>query len=83
MVIDGGRGGNNTRWLNHACTPNRETIEIDGRVIVNAMCDTQTGEELLIDYALEIDGSMTHHDRTVYRCRCGVFSCRGTMLSSP
>ncbi|MPV67634.1 SET domain-containing protein [Burkholderia sp. BE17] len=82
MVIDGGRGGNSARRLNHACAPNCEAIDMDGRVFVNAVRDIQTGEELLIDYALEIDESTTHHDRTAYRCCCGVSACRGTMLSS-
>ncbi|RBB36785.1 SET domain-containing protein-lysine N-methyltransferase [Burkholderia reimsis] len=82
MVIDGGRDGNSARWLNHACAPNCEAIEMDGRVFVNAVRDIQTGEELLIDYALELDDSTTHYDRAAYRCCCGVPACRGTMLSS-
>ncbi|WP_080353737.1 SET domain-containing protein [Burkholderia cenocepacia] len=79
-VIDGGRGGNSARWLNHACAPNCETIEIDGRVFVDAVRDIRTGEELLIDYALEIDGDTDDDDRAAYHCRCGVSACRGTML---
>ncbi|MEK6354992.1 MAG: SET domain-containing protein-lysine N-methyltransferase [Burkholderia cenocepacia] len=82
MVIDGGRGSNSARWLNRACAPNCAAIETDGRVFVNAVCDIQSGEELLIVYALEIDGSTTHYDRTAYRYRCGMSACRGTMLSS-
>lgn len=57
MVIDGGCGGNSARWLNHACAPNCEAIEMDGRVFVNAVRDILTGEELLIDYALQVDES--------------------------
>lgn len=57
-------------------------MEIDGRVFVNAVRDIQTGEELLIDYALEVDDNTTRHDRAAYRCCCGVSACRGTMLSS-
>jgi SET domain-containing protein len=79
-VIDGGRGGNSARWLNHACEPNCEAIEIDGRLFVNATRDIRIGEELLIDYALEVDGNATDDDLAAYRCRCGAAACRGTML---
>ena len=53
-VIDGGRGGNGARWLNHACKANCEAIEQSGRVYINALRDIQVGEELFIDYALEV-----------------------------
>ncbi|WP_321141492.1 SET domain-containing protein [Burkholderia cenocepacia] len=82
MVIDGRRSGNSTRWPNHACASNCEAIETDGRVFVNAVRDIRSGEELLIDYALEVDDSTSHRDRAAYRCCCGVSACRGTMLTS-
>ncbi|CAN2526822.1 SET domain-containing protein-lysine N-methyltransferase [Burkholderia pseudomallei] len=63
MVIDGGRDGNSARWLNYTSAPNCKAIEMDARVFVNAVRDIQTGEELLIDYALEVDDSTAHHDR--------------------
>ncbi len=47
-VIDGGRGGNGARWLNHACEANCEAIEQSGRVYINALRDVQPGEELFI-----------------------------------
>lgn len=81
-VIDGGRGGNSARWLNHACAPNCETVEIGGRVFINAAHDIRPGEELSIDYALEVDDSATGDDRAAYRCQCGVTTCRGTMLGN-
>lgn len=68
--------------LNHACAPNCEAVEMDGRVFVSAVRDIQTGEELLIDYALAVDDNTTHDDRAAYHCRCGASACRGTMLSS-
>jgi hypothetical protein len=34
-VIDGSRGGNSARWLNHACAPNCETIEDEGRIFIH------------------------------------------------
>ncbi|WP_441459795.1 SET domain-containing protein [Burkholderia thailandensis] len=79
-VIDGGRGGNSARWLNHACAPNCETVEIDGRVFIDAARDIQIGEELYIDYALDVDDGASDDERAAYRCRCGASACRGTML---
>lgn len=79
-VIDGGRGGNSARWLNHACEPNCGTIEVDGRVFIDAARNIQGGEELFIDYALELDDSTAGDERTAYRCLCGAPICRGTML---
>jgi SET domain-containing protein len=29
-VIDGSRGGNSARWINHACTPHCEAVEDGG-----------------------------------------------------
>ena len=36
-VIDGSRGGNSARWLNHACAPNCETIEDARRIFIHAL----------------------------------------------
>jgi SET domain-containing protein len=36
-VIDGSRGGNSARWLNHACAPNCETIEDEGRIFIHTV----------------------------------------------
>ncbi len=52
-VIDGGRGGNSTRWLNHACDANCQAVEEAGRVFIEATRAIEPGEELLIDYCLE------------------------------
>jgi hypothetical protein len=35
-VIDGSRGGNSARFLNHACAPNCEAIETGDRVFIRA-----------------------------------------------
>jgi len=79
-VIDGGRGGNGARWLNHACKANCEAIEQSGRVYINALRDIQVGEELFIDYALEVSAK-ARDSASEYACRCGARRCRGTMLA--
>ncbi|CAB3736934.1 hypothetical protein LMG27174_06330 [Paraburkholderia rhynchosiae] len=79
-VIDGGEGGNNARWLNHACTPNCEAEVMDGRVFIRALRDIEPGQELTIDYALTVEGRYTVELRERFRCHCAAPDCRGTML---
>lgn len=79
-VIDGGRGGNGARWLNHACAANCEAIEDGMRVFIEAIRDIAAGEELFIDYALEIEEQAESDAQRDYACRCGAPLCRGTML---
>lgn len=77
--IDGSEGGNATRHLNHSCAPNCVAVEVeDGglpQIVIEARRRIRPGEELFIDYALDIgDG-----DPADFPCRCGAPRCRGTM----
>ncbi|QGZ67041.1 SET domain-containing protein [Paraburkholderia acidisoli] len=81
-VIDGARGGNSARWFNHACAANCEAVEEDGRVFFEASRAIKPGEELLIDYALELPKTRSKKAVAAYRCLCGTRRCRGTMLGS-
>jgi uncharacterized protein len=81
-VIDGSRGGNSARFLNHACAPNCEAIETGDRVFIHALTSIRRGDELFIDYGLAIDGEMTEDIRAQYACHCGDSACRGSMLGS-
>ncbi len=85
MVIDGGKKGNDARWINHSCEPNCEAQEnADGtRVTIVALRDIAAGEELFYDYGLVIDDDVTDQMKLDYRCLCGSASCRGTMLALP
>lgn len=80
-VIDAGVGGNAARWINHACEPNCEADEEDGRVFIRALRNIAPGEELFYDYGLTVDERYTPKLKREYACRCGAASCRGTMLS--
>jgi uncharacterized protein len=80
-VIDGLIRGNSSRWINHACEPNCEAEENNGRVFLNALRDIQHGEELFFDYRLTIEGRYTEKLKKAFECRCGSSSCRGTMLA--
>jgi SET domain-containing protein len=80
-VIDALYGGNASRWINHACEPNCEADEQEGRVFIQALRDIAAGEELFYDYGLVIDERYTPQLKRQYACRCGSPVCRGTMLS--
>jgi uncharacterized protein len=80
-VIDGGDGGNAAKWINHACGPNCEADEQDGRVFIKALRDIAPGEELNYDYGLILDGKHTKKVKKEFECRCGTPECRGTMLA--
>jgi SET domain-containing protein len=80
-VIDGGSQGNDARWINHACEPNCEAREEDGKVFIYALRDIQRGEELNYNYALILDERHTPAVKRAYACLCGAPSCRKTMLA--
>lgn len=79
-IIDGGSQGNTSRWINHSCDPNCEAIEENGRVFIYALRDIDPGEEMAIDYSLDIDAVHTDELKREYACGCGVRHCRGTLL---
>jgi hypothetical protein len=81
-VIDGGQGGNSSRWINHSCAPNCEAEEdARKRVFIHALRDIAAGEELFFDYGLVVDGRYTAKLKAEYACHCGSPNCRGTMLA--
>jgi len=80
-VIDGNDQGNAARWINHACEPNCEADEQDGRVFIKALRHISAGEELSYDYGLVIDEPYTPKLLADFPCWCGAESCRGTLLA--
>jgi len=80
-VIDAKFGGNAARWINHACTPNCEADEVDGRIFIKALRAIKPGTELFYDYGLIIDERYTPKLKKQFECRCGTKDCRGTMLA--
>ena len=80
-VIDALYGGNSSRWINHACKPNCEADEVEGRVFIKALRDIRAGEELNYDYGLTIDEPYTKKLKAEYPCWCGAKKCRGTLLA--
>ncbi len=80
-VIDANYGGNASRWINHACEPNCETDEQDGRIFIVAIQDIAAGDELNYDYGLMLEERYTPKLKAEYPCWCGAPSCRGTLLA--
>lgn len=80
-VIDGRVGGNTSRWINHACDPNCEADEQNGRIFIRALRNIPAGEELNYDYGLIIDQRYTAKLKAEYPCWCGAKNCRGTLLA--
>jgi SET domain-containing protein len=62
-------------FINHSCSPNCETVELDGRVWVTAIRNIRPHEEITYDYCLYDGGE----DEAI--CNCGAIKCRGTMYS--
>jgi SET domain-containing protein len=81
MVIDGGCGGNDSRYINHACEPNCEAFEEEGQVFIYSLQEIEQGEELNYNYALIYEERHTAAVKKLFACRCGAPSCTGTMLA--
>jgi len=80
-IIDGGVDGNDARWINHACEPNCEAREEDGRVFIYALRDIARGEELNYDYGMIMEERHTPALKRAYGCLCGATTCRKTLLA--
>ena len=82
-VIDAADGGNASRHINHSCAPNCVAYEERGPrgrmdVAFYALRDILAGEELFLNYSLEVDEAA---DRSAFECACGAGECRGTMMA--
>jgi uncharacterized protein len=79
-VIDGGHGGNDTRFINHKCDPNCEIVTRDGRIFIVAARSIRGGEELGFEYNIGREDDDPENVDEIYACRCGSPKCRGTIL---
>jgi uncharacterized protein len=80
IVIDGGVGGNEARYINHGCDPNCASTAQNKRIYVEAIRTIQPGEELAYDYQIERDPEDPPNVDEIFACRCGAAKCRGSML---
>jgi len=68
--IDASRGGNEARFINHACFPNCEAINYDDEEIwIESIQDIKKGEELSYDYGFQ-------EPDEDFPCYCGHENCR-------
>ena len=82
-VVDGKRGGNESRYINHSCDPNCEAVIEGQHIYIYAKKNIQPGGELTYDYQYERRPDHTKEDEEFYRCLCGTAKCRGTILAPP
>jgi SET domain-containing protein len=78
-VVDGGVGGNESRFINHSCQPTCEAYVERGRIYIYARRLIAAGRELSLDYAFEPEGD--GGVGSAYSCQCGSSRCRGSMES--
>ena len=69
LAIDGSFGGNGTHYLNHSCQPNCSLVFGKNKIMIHALRNIKTGEELTADYYYEI-----YTDEQ--KCRCRTAVCR-------
>ena len=67
-AIDGSRGGNATRYVNHSYQPNSYVVISEGRIFLRALREITPGEEITTDYLDEL------HSEQV-KCRCRATCC--------
>jgi hypothetical protein len=82
-AIDGERGGNDARFINHGCDPNCEVLYFDQTPYIYAIREIGEGEELSFDYQYHSEEPIKLSDdekREWFPCRCGASNCRGTLL---
>lgn len=79
-VVDANFGGNSSRWINHSCDPNCESVIENGRIYIDAIKDIRKGQEIYYDYCLTLGDRHTPAAKKRHTCLCGSAKCRGTLL---
>lgn len=64
------------RHLNHSCDPNAYLETVDGETRVVARRRIEKGEEVTLDYLINVHGGSS------WDCGCGADRCRGTLETS-
>jgi SET domain-containing protein len=80
LLVDGGVRGNMSRFINHSCDPNCESVIEERRIYIESLRDIPPGEELTFDYQMITQDRITAAVKRRFPCRCGADGCRGTLL---
>lgn len=72
--IDGAKGPNPAKYINHSCSPNCEAYIVRGRIWIYSLRKIQAGEELTYNYGFDADTWDEHP------CRCGSKNCIGYIV---
>ena len=67
--IDGSVDGNQTQYINHSCNPNADAFVIGGSLLIFALREIASGEEITVDYLNSFE-----QDQSV--CQCRISTCR-------
>ena len=73
--LDGRRGGNISRFINHSCQPNCRSELERGHIWIIAERDIAPGEEITFDYGFPF------RDWAENPCRCGATGCAGFIVA--
>ena len=85
LAIDGERGGNNARFINHSCDPNCEVLYFNETPYIYAMKEISEGVELNFDYKYGSDADVeatAEQKREWFPCNCGAENCKGTLIDN-
>ena len=77
--IDGAVGGNESKYINHSCSPNCAAYLDGSDICIVAIRNIQPEVELTFDYRLELFGNRRAR-KDLHVCNCGSANCRGTLL---
>lgn len=72
--VDGAKGRNPARYINHSCAPNCEAYVIRGRIWIYSIREIKDGEELTYNYGFDVDTWDDHP------CCCGAERCVGFIV---
>jgi uncharacterized protein len=72
--LDGRRGRNPARYMNHSCDGNCEAINYEGEIWIVARSPIHEGEELTYDYGYDMEHFLDHP------CDCGSENCLGYIV---
>lgn len=82
-AIDGERGGNDARFINHSCDPNCEVLYFNETPYIYSIRQIDTDEELSFDYQYDAgpDAFLSEEEKKKwFPCCCGAKNCRGTLI---